>query len=213
MTSLLSLILTATLLQTLPSSKVIINGRSHELIWTIDDHPCKATYPMLLLLRQYRLKATFFVVTDSLYWYYKNPSYLHARLQWQRVKSIAKAGHVIGNHSHSHDLLCKKPYRYLVRFEVGRPQTLLLKATGKAPTLWRPPHGQTCRRLRRAVAHYKLRWVWWHVSDWRTGHHRMWQLIKQRSRRYPRTIILVHNNVVRFRKLLKLAYGNPQTKP
>lgn len=214
MTSLASIVLGVALLTTqppaeLPFSTARINGKWHKIYWTVDDHPHRTTSAVLQLFNQYQLKATFFVVTNDLYWYVQSPNYAPAKISYRRLLRIKRAGHLIGNHSYSHGRLCKKSYRQLLTTEVGRTQRILQKLTGVLPTLWRPPHGETCSQLRRAVAHYKLTWVMWHISDWRVDYKTMWYDLQQRVRKnYKETIILVHHNTWRLRRLLRLIYPN-----
>jgi peptidoglycan/xylan/chitin deacetylase (PgdA/CDA1 family) len=193
----------------LPISKVVIDGRSHEIIWTVDDHPCRQTPAILKLLRQYKLKAVFFVVTSTLYWYYKAPSYPPNRTAYERLKAIYAQGHEVGNHSYSHGLLCKKPLRHIRLYEIGRSQRLIGKTIGRSPTWWRPPHGQTCKKLEKVVKSFGLRTLWWDVSDWQNSYQSMIRQLKHRSRRHKRSIVLIHNNITRFKYLLKALYQKP----
>jgi peptidoglycan/xylan/chitin deacetylase (PgdA/CDA1 family) len=191
----------------LPSQQVTIDGKKHTLVWTFDDHPRAQTDRVLPLLKQYKIKATFFVLTYSLAWYYRNPKHPGLTRQYNRVKKIAAEGHLVGNHSHTHPLLCKRSYKHIVRQEIGRAQKLLHKVLGKTPTLWRPPHGFTCRKLRRAVARFKLRWVWWHIGDYKVGAHMMWKKLRKRvARGKTKTILLFHFHVSRLKKFLKLVH-------
>lgn len=190
----------------LPTQQVIVDGKQHTLVWTFDDHPMVQTDKVLALLKQYKIKATFFVLTYSLGWYYRNPKHPTLIKQYNRVKQIAADGHLIGNHSHTHPLLCKQSYEHIVQHEIGRAQKLLLKTLGKAPALWRPPHGFTCRKLRRAVTKFKLRWIWWHIGDYRVGAYTIWKKLRRRvARGETKTILLFHGKVSKLKTFLILA--------
>ncbi len=94
---------------------------------TFDDGPNEPyTSELVNLLGDKRVAATFFQVGKCVE---RHPD-VSARM--------AAAGHVIGNHSYSHRFL-----RYLTEpslsSEMDRTQTVLRRATGRSPALFRPP--------------------------------------------------------------------------
>lgn len=70
---------------------IYINDYAKKCYLTFDDGPGKVTERILDVLKQYKVKATFFVIGQRAE---QNPEILRA---------IAKDGHSIGNHSYSHD--------------------------------------------------------------------------------------------------------------
>lgn len=70
---------------------IYINDRKKVCYLTFDDGPSSITEDVLKVLKEYKIKATFFVTGDR------------ARNNPQILKKIYKGGHSIGNHSFSHD--------------------------------------------------------------------------------------------------------------
>ncbi len=96
---------------------------------TFDDGPDPRYTPMILdILDDYDIKATFFMVGKHV------EKYPHiARL-------VEEAGHEIGHHTYSHaNLLQASAYR--ISEEITRGEEAILNATGKRPSLLRPPRG------------------------------------------------------------------------
>ena len=96
---------------------------------TFDDGPSAALTPKLLdLLAAHHIKATFFVLGEMVA---ENPEIL-AR--------AAREGHEIASHSWSHPNLAKMSQEG-VRSQLQRTDDAIKSATGKSPTLLRPPYG------------------------------------------------------------------------
>ena len=95
---------------------------------TFDDGPSESTPALLDLLHRHNAQATFFVCG-------RNAERLPAVL-----RSIAKAGHEIGNHTWSHPRL-DFTSAATMRDELGRTQSLIGGITGAAPRLFRAPYG------------------------------------------------------------------------
>ena len=96
---------------------------------TFDDgpHP-RYTERILNILDKYHIKATFFVIGVNIQNY---PAPL---------KKIYESGHEIGNHSFSHDNQNDLNSLNAVA-EMKKCQDLIIKETGIAPRLFRPPRG------------------------------------------------------------------------
>lgn len=192
-------------LDPIPYIRVVVDGKSHLLAFTFDDHPTHKTDAMLDILARHKIRATFFVVTYPIWLYYLNPKYGPTKRRFESLLRIKKDGHLIGNHSHTHDLLCKRSFSQVLNKEVQLPQTILTRALGKAPTLWRPPHGITCRKLVQATQQFRLRWIWWHVSDYGYTVQAMWRWLLWRVRHgKTSTIVLFHNKPKKLTEFLKL---------
>jgi peptidoglycan/xylan/chitin deacetylase (PgdA/CDA1 family) len=92
------------------------------------------------------------------------------------ARSIAEAGHLVGNHSHYHARMPLLNVRGL-RSDIGAAEAAILEATGVDPRPWfRCPFGAGASdtRVQRIVRAAGYRHVGWHVSgvDWpveRTG--------------------------------------------
>ena len=95
---------------------------------TFDDGPSESTPALLELLHRHNAKATFFVCG-------RNAERLPGVL-----RSIANAGHEIGNHTWSHPRL-DFTSAATMRDELDRTQSLIGDITGTAPRLFRAPYG------------------------------------------------------------------------
>ena len=101
-------------------------------VWlTIDDGPDPEDTPRLLaLLAAHEARATFFVIGEK------------AARHPDLIGQIAAAGHEVGNHTQTHPLgtfWCASPAR--VGRELDRATQEITRATGVAPTRFRPPAG------------------------------------------------------------------------
>jgi peptidoglycan/xylan/chitin deacetylase (PgdA/CDA1 family) len=102
---------------------------------TFDDGPDPfSTEPLLNLLDQHGVKATFFVVGKK------------AAAHPQLIKKILKMGHLLGNHSYSHDNLCMLKSRKHLFQEISAAQEILARFHVKT-LVFRPPVGITNPKL------------------------------------------------------------------
>jgi peptidoglycan-N-acetylglucosamine deacetylase len=123
---------------------------------TFDDGPDPHWTPRILdVLAQARMQATFFVIGRCAQ---RDPALL---------QSIAAAGHAIGNHTFSHR------HPWLMNSRAARAQVrdgakVLSDALGRAPYLYRPPHGRTRACMSDEARLHGERLVLWNRSaiDW-----------------------------------------------
>ncbi|MET8979456.1 polysaccharide deacetylase family protein [Streptomyces sp. NPDC004539] len=121
---------------------------------TFDDGPAvPETATLLGYLAQYKARATFFTVGQNVT--------AHPDL----VRAEAKAGHEVGNHSWSHPDLTKLTSDQ-VAYQLSRTSAAIKAATGKEPTLFRPPYGAVNAKVRSATT---LSPVLWDIDteDWK----------------------------------------------
>lgn len=127
-----------------------------ELALTFDDGPNPACTPRLLdVLAQYNVKATFFLVGR------------YAEKQPTLVRTLADAGHLIGNHSWTHpDLSLTAAHR--VRAELTQTKDTLEQITGTAIRFFRPPFGARRPYVLRVARELGMTPVTWNAmtSDW-----------------------------------------------
>jgi peptidoglycan/xylan/chitin deacetylase (PgdA/CDA1 family) len=106
---------------------------------TFDDGPHATLTPKLLdLLAAHHIKATFFLIGQNVV---DHP---------EIVQRAVREGHEVGNHSWSHPNLGKMSDE-AVRRELRRTDEAIQNATGKRPTLMRPPYGSITSRQKRWI--------------------------------------------------------------
>ncbi len=124
-------------------------------VWlTIDDGPDPEDTPRLLdLLDRHGAKATFFVIGER------------AARHPELVREIARRGHEVAHHSHTHPLgtfWCASPRRLAAELDRGLGA---LRAVGATPRWFRPPVGIKHLLLAPALAARDLRCVGWTVRS------------------------------------------------
>ncbi|WP_051744726.1 polysaccharide deacetylase family protein [Streptomyces yerevanensis] len=121
---------------------------------TFDDGPAAPeTGTLLTYLAEYKARATFFTTGQNVA--------AHPEL----VRAEAKAGHEVGNHSWNHpDLTNLTPEQ--VASQLGRTSAAIKAATGKAPSVFRPPYGAMNAQVKAVTT---LSPVMWDVDteDWK----------------------------------------------
>src|SRR5437773_3145726 len=106
---------------------------------TFDDGPSATLTPKLLdLLAAHHIKATFFVIGENVA---EHP---------EIVARAAQEGHEIANHSWSHPNFGKMSDEN-VRRQLQQTDDAIKNATGKRPTLLRPPYGSITAREKRWI--------------------------------------------------------------
>lgn len=131
-------------------------GCSGYVAITYDDGPNAGTVRSLLAaLKAARVRATFFDVGAR------------AEEQPDLVRETVRAGHWLGNHSWSHLALTTLPPEE-VATEISRAQDVLRETTGRTPTLFRPPYGDTNAAVRAEIRRQGLTEVLWTIDtvDW-----------------------------------------------
>ncbi|WNM35748.1 polysaccharide deacetylase family protein [Streptomyces sp. Li-HN-5-11] len=121
---------------------------------TFDDGPATPeTGTLLKYLAQYKARATFFVVGQNVA---THPDIVRAEVQ---------SGHEVANHSWNHPVLTNLTSAQ-IRSQLQRTSAAIKAATGKEPTLFRPPYGAIDGKVRAATS---LSPVLWDVDtlDWK----------------------------------------------
>ncbi len=125
---------------------------------TFDDGPSATLTPKLLdLLAARHIKATFFVIGENVA---EHP---------EIVERAAREGHEIGNHSWSHPNF-RKMSEESVRSQLRRTDDAIKNATGKRPTLMRPPYGSITDREKHWIHdEFGYQVILWEVDplDWK----------------------------------------------
>ena len=108
-------------------------GDEHQVILTFDDGPDPTWTPKILdILKQYNVKATFFLVGSQ------------AENYPGLVQRIVDEGHLIGSHTYTHANLSEIS-KEQISLELNATQLLIESITGRSTTLFRPPYNADSR--------------------------------------------------------------------
>lgn len=153
---------------------------------TFDDGPSATHTPKLLrILRKHDAQATFFVQGQ------------YAEAHPSILRQMVRDGHAVENHSWDHPALTTRPNRSVKR-QLRLTQTAIRNAIGQKPTLFRPPYGDTSKRVRKIADRYDLKQELWttDTSDWAGGGAASIRKAALRGLRPHRSnVILMHDNV------------------
>jgi peptidoglycan/xylan/chitin deacetylase (PgdA/CDA1 family) len=119
---------------------------------TFDDGPDPDyTRPILDILAEYRVPATFFVVGRS-------------TVTWpELVEAMVDEGHAVGNHTWSHPNLTMLP-DHEVHSQIARTNEAIEEAIGMGPRCFRAPEGAFDERVNPIISGFGLHHVLWNVD-------------------------------------------------
>jgi peptidoglycan/xylan/chitin deacetylase (PgdA/CDA1 family) len=122
---------------------------------TFDDGPAPFTDRLLHILGDNNAKATFFLIGNKVA---ANPV---------GARRIADAGMEIGNHTWEHPNMTTIPPQD-ISSQLSKGNNVIAAATGRRPTLYRPPGGLSNNAVRQAAAQLGLAEILWDVIpyDW-----------------------------------------------
>lgn len=147
---------------------------------TFDDGPSESTPALLEILARHEVRATFFMCGRNV-----------ERLPGI-ARSVAAAGHEIGNHTDSHPRLdfCSRDFIYR---ELVEAQEKILRHTGVTPRLFRAPYGVRWFGLKSAQQRLGLLGVMWGTigHDWKWPAARIAKLFLHHAR--PGHIFCLHD--------------------
>jgi len=159
---------------------------------SFDDGPAAQTEKILDVLEEFDAKATFFCIGS--------------RIQGKEsiLKKINSKGHLIGNHSYSHDFLfdLKNTRTFIKDLELCNAQ--IRDAIGKTPVFFRPPYGVSTPGLARAVKKMNFDVIGWNIRSLDTSikdKQKVFSRIKERLQ--PGSILLMHDTVAGMEFVLK----------
>ena len=126
------------------------------VLLTIDDGPSKYSNDMMSVLKKHNAKAIFFV------------NGLHDKGNPEIIKSMARAGFTVGNHTWSHTNLKKIKREETVQKEINDNSKLILEATGANPKFFRSPFGVGTPYVREIVKKEGMIYMNWSgaAKDW-----------------------------------------------
>lgn len=155
---------------------------SNNIALTFDDGPHPMTLPVLELLENHGVKATFFCIGRQI------EKYPHI------FQKIIDNGHTVGNHSYSHSNNFGFFSSKRVQKELDKTDALIEKHTGKKPTFFRPPFGVTNLHIKKALHKTKHHTIGWNVRSLDTAIESEAKILKRiKSSLKPGSIILLHD--------------------
>ncbi len=168
-----------------------LKGNARTVILTFDDGPHPKNTPRVLdVLRQYNVKALFFIIGKNI------------RGNEDLVKQIISEGHRIGNHSFSHhgfiDLWPVKK----VTNDFAKCQ-MLIDGFQSTQKIARPPYGVTTPNLAKAFKKLGLISIGWSIRSYDTNITNIQKIQKRiMSKLKPGAIILLHDRLAYMPELL-----------
>ena len=173
------------------SDKQFIEEPDKVVYLTIDDGPNPNSTPQYLeVLREYNVKATFFMIGMTME---KNP---------QLVKDIFSEGHAIGNHSYTHNYGSLYSNAENLQAEIIKTEDIIFSITSTRPKIFRAPGGSL--RMRKTELLEKLDELGYVYFDWNASSadtdpngvtkKDVIYNIKRESRGVKKVITLMHDN-------------------
>lgn len=162
----------------------IHKGKRKSVALTFDDGPDEENTPRILrILKDKNVKATFFVIGK------KAEKYPHL------IRQIDEDGHIIGNHSYSHNYLIAFFSSKKLKADLMRCNEVIAGIIMKSPMLFRPPFGVTNPIYASVLKELKLSSIGWSLRSLDTRAKNKYQLISRiLGILQKRDIILLHDN-------------------
>lgn len=154
------------------------------LALTFDDGPDEVMTPKVLaVLKQYNIKATFFMIGSKVV------------QQPHIVRTLIAEGHSIGNHTYSHQGVFPLSGEKEIEIELRKCSHSIAEISGEKPKLFRPPFGVTNPIIGRVVRRMGLNSIGWSIRSLDTVSTRSREdvctmILKQL---HPGAIILLHD--------------------
>ncbi|NSW75231.1 MAG: polysaccharide deacetylase family protein [Candidatus Atribacteria bacterium] len=127
----------------------------NKIALTFDDAPNGATGEILRILKEEKVRATFFLIGSQVK---KYPDV---------ARAIVQEGHEIGNHSHSHRIDESFTLEEILQ-DLRQAEEIIKDVTGCIPSYFRPPRGFTNGKIKEACGMMGYSIVMWWVDsrDW-----------------------------------------------
>jgi len=160
-----------------------------ELLFTFDDGPNPTYTPQVLdILKAKRIQAVFFLVGQM-----AGSDNKKVRPILQR---ILREGHVIANHTQTHQDLCRvKPEAAVRDLDLGRET--IEKVTGIPVRWFRAPYGVRCDRLEALLAERGITHFHWDLDPQEWKHNSVDKTVKyvtgELARAHGRAVLLLHD--------------------
>lgn len=165
---------------------VFCKGSTEEKIvaLTFDDGPDSShTAQILDILDKQNVKASFFIIGKK------------AEQNEALIRRMQEEGHMIGNHSYSHDFFFDLFGTKKMEQDLLKTEQLIEGITGSGPLLFRPPYGVTNPTVARVVKKRGYKAVGWSVRSLDTVLQDEDKIVERiMDRLHPGAIILMHDD-------------------
>ena len=163
----------------------LIRLKNKEVLLTFDDGPDPVNTPKILdILWKENVKAIFFVIGEK------------AEKEPQIINRILSEGHLIGDHTYTHNNLMAMFSTAKLIKELTKSQAVLTQLTGKKVPIFRAPIGYTNPNFARALKKLNLHSIGWRLRSYDTVSKNE---IKLQERLISKTkasdIVLLHDNL------------------
>jgi peptidoglycan-N-acetylglucosamine deacetylase len=130
------------------------DGRQKTVSFSFDDGPDSNNTPVILdLLKEYGIKAVFFVVGSKL----ENNTDI--------IRRIDQEGHILGGHSFSHHFFFDLFPAQRMKIELEQTEKMVFEITGKKMRWFRPPYGVTNPALARVIRKLGYQVIGWSLKS------------------------------------------------
>jgi peptidoglycan/xylan/chitin deacetylase (PgdA/CDA1 family) len=164
--------------------KSIHQGKRKSIALTFDDGPDPDTTPQILeTLRDKGVKATFFVIGRK------------AEKYPDLLRRIDEEGHIVANHSYSHNYLIAFFSKEKLKKDLDRCSNIITDILGKSPRFYRPPFGVTNPHYAGVLKELNLQSIGWSLRSLDTRANNKYEIINRViSKLKARDIILLHDD-------------------
>jgi peptidoglycan/xylan/chitin deacetylase (PgdA/CDA1 family) len=172
--------------------KAQCKNSTKEILLTFDDGPHPVQTPKVLdVLRRHNVKAMFFLIGKN------------AEAYPDIVRQIVADGHLVGNHTYSHQGKFSVFSAKKIKEELEKTDDILRKITGKKVEYFRPPFGITNSRIGRVVRERGYKVIGWNIRSYDTSltQEKVSNRVIKKLR--PSAIILLHDRLPDSEKLLE----------
>lgn len=128
-----------------------LNTNQKTVALTFDDGPNDKADHVLHILKQANIKATFFLIGESIE---KYP---------EEAEKLVQAGHEIGNHTYSHQRMIFKSPSFIEN-EIEKTDQLIREAGYEGEILFRPPYGKKILGLPYYLSKHDRKTIMWDVE-------------------------------------------------
>ena len=161
------------------------NTNEKKIAITFDDGPDKVYTNLILeILKKEEVESCFFCIGKNVV---KNP---------ELIRKINQQGHIIGNHSFSHDFWFDMKSQKLMTEDLKKNEDEIFRIINKRTQFFRPPYGVTNPNLKKAINQLKYKSIGWNMRSFDTTAKNEEELLnKIKKRLKPGSIYLFHDNI------------------